>query len=89
MEWRPVLATPMAVFDTANWSDDDPERTEGLAFLVSLRRDRLADGGVPEWRGTVQERRSSASTRVCGWGGVMAAMRRAEAGLWRAGEGAE
>ena len=79
----------MAVFDAADWSDDDPERTEELAFLVSLRRDRLADGGVTEWRGTVQERRSSANTRVCGWSDVMAAMRRAEAGLWSAGEGCE
>ena len=75
------MATPVAVFDAADWSDDDPESTEALAFLVSLRRDRLADGGVTDWRGTVQERRSSASTRVCGWGGVIAAMRAAEAEL--------
>ena len=79
----------MEVFDAADWSDDDPERTEALTFLVSLRRDRLADGGVTEWRGTVQERRSHTGSRVCGWEDVMAAMRRAEAALWSAGQGAE
>lgn len=71
----------MPVFDADDWADDDPESTEELAFLISLRRDRLADGGVTEWCGTVQERRSSASTRVCGWGGVMAAMRAADKAL--------
>lgn len=75
------MATPQAAFDVDDWADDDPEATEELAFLVSLRRDRLPEGGVTEWRGTVQERRSSAITHVCGWGGVMAAMRAAEAAL--------
>jgi hypothetical protein len=75
----PAMATATPAFDAADWSDDDPEGTEELAFLVSLRRDRLADGRATEWRGIVEERRSGARSRVRGWQGVMEAMWTAEA----------
>ena len=75
------MATATPAFDAADWSDDDPEGTEELAFLVSLRRDRLADGRATEWRGIVEERRSGARSRVRGWQGVMEAMWTAEVDL--------
>lgn len=72
---------PVPRYNTTDWTDDDPEGAEELAFLVSLHRDRLPDGGTTPWRGTVQDRKTLKTTRVHGWGGMVAAMRAAEAAL--------
>lgn len=76
-----ALAIPTSRFNSTDWIDDDPEGAEELAFLVSLYRDRLPDGGTTPWRGIVQDRKTLKQTRVHGWGGVVAAMRAAEAAL--------
>lgn len=76
-----TLAIPIPRFNATDWTDDDPEGAEELAFLVSLYRDRLPDGGTTPWRGIVQDRKTLKTTRVHGWGGMVAAMRAAEAAL--------
>lgn len=76
-----ALAITPSRFNSTDWTDDDPEGAEELAFLVSLYRDRLPDGGTTPWRGIVQDRKTLKTTRVHGWGGMIAAMRAAEAAL--------
>lgn len=83
------MAIPTPRFNTTDWTDDDPEGAEELAFLVSLHRDRLPDGGTTPWRGTVQDRKTLKTTRVHGWGGMVAAMRAAEAALQADGRDAD
>lgn len=83
-----ALAIPIPRFNATEWTDDDPEGAEELAFLVSLYRDRLPDGGTTQWRGIVQDRKTLKTTRVHGWGGMVAAMRAAEAALQADGEDA-
>lgn len=73
------MVTQLPRLDSEDWANDDPEESEELAFLVSLRRDRLADGSTTQWRGIVQDRKSCKTTRVGGWSAVMVAMRAAEA----------